>query len=267
MSKLCLCRLCRNYFEESEMSEEHYPARSAGNDDIVAINIIKMFDSLQSSELHEEILQALSNGISFEDAVGAFVDRELAVPFYPKGRTARTLCRECNTFLGKYDEAYLRFFNADGNPKSVKGFQPTTKIQIVKSIFGKFLSVPEAASEEFDFLDFLKDTSATTYTGRWNIYFVHRDYSSDLMGLGDISTGVIHFEEGIVYELSDEKFIFDLINFKKHEDFEMNNIFDIMGRNYKLIKGVGKDGGYHAQIYLGRLFSQLYDEEHKAGET
>lgn len=37
-------------------------------------------------------------------------DNELTEPLYPKGRTARSLCRKCNTFLGKYDEAYLKFF-------------------------------------------------------------------------------------------------------------------------------------------------------------
>ena len=63
---------------------------------------------------------------------------------YPKGRTAQTLCRECNTFLGNYDKCYLRFFNENGNPKAIKGFQKATKIKIIKSIFAKFLSVPEA---------------------------------------------------------------------------------------------------------------------------
>ncbi len=265
MSERCQCKLCHKYFEESEMSEEHYPAHSVGNDDIIALNLVKMFDSFQSREVHEEILRAVEKGASFEEAAGKYFDRELAVPLYPKGRTARTLCRECNTFLGKYDEAYLRFFNVDGNPKSVKGFQTVTKIQIIKSIFAKFLSVPETENEEFDFLNFIKDTSALTYTGLWSIYFVHRDYSSDLMGLADIGTGVAHFEEGVVYEFSDEKFIFNLMNFKKHEEFEMNNIFDIMDRNYKLIMGVGRDGGYHAQIYMGRLFSQMFDEASEAG--
>ena len=51
----------------------------------------------------------------------------------------------------------------------------------------------------------------------------------------------------------------------KHEEFEMNNIFDIMDRNFKLITGVGKDGGYHAQIFMGRLFSQMLDEACAAG--
>ena len=39
------------------------------------------------------------------------------------------------------------------------------------------------------------------YTGNWNIYFIKRDFTSDLMGLKDIRTGKIEFDEGVVYEL------------------------------------------------------------------
>ena len=87
----------------------------------------------------------MKNGKSFEEASGAYFDKELAQSLYPKGRTARTLCCKCNAFLGKYDEAYLKFFNADGNPKVIKGFQRETRVAIIKAIFGNFLSVPEAA--------------------------------------------------------------------------------------------------------------------------
>ena len=71
------------------------------------------------------------------------------------------------------------------------------------------------------------------------------------MGLKDIRTGKIEFDEGVVYELSDDKFIYDPMNFEKHPYFEMTNLFDI------LVKGVGNDGGYHAQILMKSLFSEL----------
>lgn len=41
-----ICRLCGNNFLDEEMSEEHYPAKSVGNEDIVLFDIAKMFDSL-----------------------------------------------------------------------------------------------------------------------------------------------------------------------------------------------------------------------------
>ena len=98
---------------------------------------------------------------------------------------------------------------------------------------------------------------ASEYHGAWKIYFVKRDFSSDPMGMKDIGTGKIEFEEGVVYELSDDKFIYNLMNFEKHSCFEMTNLFDILKRDYVLVKGVGNDGGYHAQILMTRLFSEL----------
>ena len=74
------------------------------------------------------------------------------------------------------------------------------------------------------------------------------------MGMMDIGTGKLEYEEGVVYELSDEKFIYNLMNFEKHSCFEMTNIFDILNRNYQLVEGVGSDGGYHGQILMSRLF-------------
>lgn len=253
----CKCRLCGQFFDDKEMSEEHYPARSVGNEDIVALNITKMFDSFQSKEMQERIENKLSAGESIERISGDIFDNELAESLYPAGRTARTLCRKCNTFLGKYDEAYLKFFSLDGDAKAIKGFSQNTKLYIIKSIFGKFLSIPEAKNEEFDFIDFLKSDLETEYSGKWKIYFVRRDFSSDLMGMKDIGTGKITFEEGVVYELSDDKFIYNLMNFEKHPCFEMTNLFDILKKNYELIQGVGSDGGYHAQIFMTRLFSEL----------
>ena len=251
------CKLCGKFFNNEEMSEEHYPARSVGNEDIVALNITKMLDSLQSEKMRERIRKRLSSGESFERISGDIFDNELAESIYPHGRTARTLCRTCNTFLGKYDEAYLKFFSLDGEAKATKCFSQKTKLHIVKSIFAKFLSVPEARNEEFDFLDFLRDESSTEYHGRWKIYFVKRDFSSDLMGMKDIGTGKITFEEGVVYELSDDKFIYNLMNFEKHSCFEMTDLFDILKKDYILVKGVGRDGGYHAQVLMTRLFSEM----------
>lgn len=91
----------------------------------------------------------------------------------------------------------------------------------------------------------------------WSVYFVKRNFSSDLMGMKDIRTGKITFDEGVVYEMSDDKFIFNLMNFPKHSCFEMTNLFDILKKNYKLIEGVGENGGYHAQVFMSSLFSQM----------
>lgn len=258
-SKQSKCRLCGQFFNESEMSEEHYPARNTGNNDIVALDLGKMFDSFMSPKTRSEIQARHQVGESFEDIAGDIFDTQLSQSMYPHGRTARTLCRGCNTFLGKYDEAYLRFYNVDGNPKTVKGFQLHTKYQIIKAIYAKFLSVPEAAHEEFDFIDFIRDPHSTSYSGNWQIYFIKRDYSTDLMGMKDIRTGKITFDDGVVYELSDEKFIFNLMNFPKHSCCNMTNIFDILKKGYTIIEGVGDDGGYHAQIFMTSIFSQYFN--------
>ncbi len=247
------CKLCGNIFSNEEMSDEHYPARSVGNEDIVAFDLIKLFDSFESEELRSDILNRLSGGVSLKTIADDVFDTKLSMPLYPKGRTARSLCRKCNTFLGKYDASYLKFFSLDGDPKKVKGFSKITKLQVIKSIFGKFLSVPEASGEDFDFRDFLKNEKSTDYSGKWRLYFIKRDYSTDLLGLSDIGTGKEEFDEGVVYELSDDKFIFDLMNFEKHECFPMTNLFDILNKNYDIISGAGQDGGYHAQILMSRL--------------
>lgn len=249
------CKLCGMNYSMQEMSEEHYPARSVGNIDIVALDIVKMFDSIQSKETRISLLQKQSAGESLDNIIGDLFDTELSKSLYPSGRTARTLCRNCNTFLGKYDAAYLKFFSLDGEPKKIKGYKESTKLQIIKSIFGKFLSVPEAYNEEFDFLDFIKEEQVKKYSGKWRIYFVKRDYSTDFMGFKDIGTGKATYPDGIVYEFSDDKFIFNLLNFEKHSCYPMNNIFEILNSNYEIIKGVGNSGGYHAQILMSRLFN------------
>ena len=251
------CKLCHKLFDFDEMSEEHYPARSVGNEDIVLLDIIKMIDFFQTDGMkwfEKRYLQGESIGQISDD----IFDNELSLPLYQNGRTARTLCRKCNTFLGKYDEAYLKFFSINGEPKIVKGFNKITKLKIIKSIFGKFLSLPETMDEKFDFLDFLNDEYAVEYRGKWKIYFIKRDFSSDIMGMRDIGTGKLEFNEGVVYELSDDKFIFNLMNFEKHSCYDMTNLFDILRKNYKLVTGTGSNGGYHAQVLLSRLFKEIY---------
>lgn len=38
------CRLCQQFFADEDMSEEHYPAHSVGNDDIIALDFTKFMD-------------------------------------------------------------------------------------------------------------------------------------------------------------------------------------------------------------------------------
>lgn len=258
----CQCKLCGQLFATDDMSDEHYPAKSVGNDDIVSFDIVKLMDSLMSEEYRLKTLERMHHGETVEEIYQKDFDTVFSKPKYPKGRTARTLCRECNTFLGRYDEAYLKFFNNDGDPKVIKGYNPKTKFQIIKSIFGKFLSVPEAAEESFDFIDFLWDENCAEYDGVWNLYFIKRNLTTDLMGYADIGTGKAEYDEGVVYELSDEKFIFNLLNFEKHSCFNMTNIFDIKKKNYTIVEGVDDpSGGYHGQILLDRLFSSMTEND------
>ncbi len=255
------CKLCRQFFDDSEMSEEHYPAHSVGNDDIIGLDFTKMMDSLMGDDpdFNRFMSDGLRQGKSVQELNDYYFDNKWSKSLYPKGRTARTLCRKCNTFIGKYDEAYLKFFNEDGNPKRVKGFQQKTKLYIVKSIYAKFISIPETQNESFDFLDFILDEDACEYNGDWRLYFIKRDYSTDIMGFQDISTGKLQWDEkGVVYELSDDKFIFNLMNFEKHDEFEMNNIFDILKKKYSLVEGNSNEsGGYHGQIMLLKAFGGL----------
>lgn len=255
------CKLCEKYCLESEMSDEHYPARSVGNEDIVAFDIMKMIDLAESKEASNEIMKRLENGDSINEIAGDIFDNKLSKSLYLKGRTARTLCKKCNTFLGKYDEAYLKFFQVDGNPEIIKGFQQQTKYQIIKSIYAKFLSIPEAVNEKFDFIDFVKDETSNCYNGKWNLFFIKRDYSTDILGMKDIGTGMATFDEGVVYELSDDKFIFNLMNFEKHSCFDMTNIFEILNKHYNIVQGVGENGGYHASILIPRLLSESLDDD------
>lgn len=252
-NKKYVCKLCNKQYTYEEMSEEHYPAKSVGNDDIGNFDLIKFFDIFDSESTKNDIYQRLKQGENIKNICDNIFDNELFETTHKHGRTARTLCKNCNHFLGKYDEAYLKFFKVDGLPKIINGFKIETKYEIIKSIYAKFLSVPETINEKFDFIDFINNNEKE-YNGIWNLYFVKRDYTSDFFGLSDIGTGKIEYEDGVVYELSDEKFIFNLMNFKIHSCYKMTNIFDILNKNYELVEGVGETGGYHRQILMQKLF-------------
>lgn len=261
MIKKYKCKLCGNEFDYSQMSDEHYPAKCVGNNDIVKFDITKALDLGMSGEIIEKIKSRSDGKKSIEEIMGDIFDEELAIPLYPKGRTSRTLCINCNKLLGRYDEAYKKFYDSVGEPKVVKGFTKETKLKIIKSIYGKFLSVPEAANEMFDFVDFVRNDEIKEYNGKWQIYFVKRDYSTDLMGFKDIDTGSLKFDDGMLYELTDENFIYDLTTIYTKYNNEMNNIFDILSNDYKLISGVSEYGGYHGQIVMLRAFSGFKDIE------
>lgn len=205
-----ICKLCGKKYDYDKMSDEHYPAKSVGNDDIGDFDVTKMLDLMMSNDFKKEIIEKTKKGKNIQNIYDDIFDTQLFKSTFPNGRTARTLCRKCNTFLGNYDEAYLKFFNVDGNPQKVKGFTKETKYKIIKSIYAKFLSIPEATKENFDFVEFIKDSTNTEYNGIWNLYLTKRDYTSDLLGLKDIGIGKLNFDEGVVYELSDEKFIFSI---------------------------------------------------------
>lgn len=249
-----VCKLCNKQYKNDEMSEEHYPAKSVGNDDIGNFDLTKFIDIFYSESIKEDIYQKLKQGENIKDICDYIFDNKLFESTHKHGRTARTLCKNCNHFLGKYDEAYLKIFKVDGLPKIINGFKIETKYEIIKSIYAKFISVPETINENFDFISFINNTTERKYNGIWNLYFVKRDHTSDLLGFSDIGTGKLEYEDGVVYELSDEKFIFNLMNFKIHSCYKMTNIFDILNKNYELVEGAGETGGYHGQILMQRLF-------------
>lgn len=253
------CKLCGQLFSEKEISEEHYPARSVGNNDIVKMNLVEVVDYMMSEEAKADVLEEIRKGTPISELTDPMFDSRFSSPMYPKGRTAKTLCRECNTHLGKYDEAYYKFFIQDGDCNKIRSFQQKTKLRVIKSIFGKFLSVPEAENEEFDFIEFLRDDSIMEYKGIWSLFLVRRDMGTDILGFKDLSTGVVEYDEGVVYELSDEKFIFNLMNFPKHSEYNMTSIFEILNKKYQIVDGVDHNGGYHSQLVMQRAFDGWED--------
>ena len=230
------CKLCgRDYVK---LSAERYPAHSVGNDDLVKVDFQKLVAPCSFTNISE---------------ANYFFENEIIVEAYPKGRTVDALCQECNELLGRYDESYKRFFDVDGNPKTVKGFQTKTKFHIIKAIYGKFLSIPEASDQKFDFVDFVKNPDNTTYKGKWNLYFMKRNPQELKLGMASYNTYKQEFDEGVVYEMGDAKFVFNLMNFEKHSYFKMNSIFDILGR-YRLVTDDGTQINYHWQnLIFGNL--------------
>ncbi|MBZ5964599.1 hypothetical protein KIJ11_08840 [Leuconostoc gelidum subsp. gelidum] len=248
------CMLCHDLFENSELSAEHYPAKSVGNNDIVALDLVKMFDFLLDKENIQNFFTDIETGKEFNKKLDMLFDNELSTTQYPRGRVAYTLCRSCNTFLGKYDEAYKKFFDSDGNPKVVSGFVKQTKIKIIKAIYAKFLSLPECSGIKFDFIDYLKSTDQDSYDGLWQIYFLKRSQSTDILNMRSLDVGVLNYDEGQVFELSDEKFIFHLTNFKPKNNVTGINLFSIQNK-YVLVGGENIDGsgGYHGEMIIKKM--------------
>jgi hypothetical protein len=65
--------LCQEYFKNSNISEEHYPAKSTGNDDIVALDFVKMIDSMMSGEVNKHIYDQKNKGKSIEEISGEYL--------------------------------------------------------------------------------------------------------------------------------------------------------------------------------------------------
>lgn len=72
------CKLCGGIFLENEMSEEHYPARNTGNDDVVAVDLKKYFDYLTDQSKLQEVRNKLNKGESIEKIAGDIFDNEMA---------------------------------------------------------------------------------------------------------------------------------------------------------------------------------------------
>lgn len=54
-----VCKLCNKQYKNDEMSEEHYPAKSVGNDDIGKFDLTKFIDIFDSKSIKEDIYQKL----------------------------------------------------------------------------------------------------------------------------------------------------------------------------------------------------------------
>ena len=55
------CRLCEQYFNDEDMSDEHYPAHSVGNDDIIELDLTKFMYTLMGD--NPELKEAISAAI------------------------------------------------------------------------------------------------------------------------------------------------------------------------------------------------------------
>jgi hypothetical protein len=66
-----------------------------------------------------------------------------------------------------------------------------------------------------------------------------------MIGLGSLETSKMDWDEGVISELSDEKFIFHLMNVDSYECYKSMNMMDILVKSYKMISGYEVQGGYH----------------------
>ena len=123
------CKLCKKEFDESQLTKEHYPAKSVGNNDLVLINVIDIVEDMMQAP--SKFRYIANYGLGFSSVENYYSNSEMAESIYPEGRYARTLCRKCNSFLGKYDEAYKKFYDNDGNPKIIGGYKKKTKFNII----------------------------------------------------------------------------------------------------------------------------------------
>lgn len=253
------CVLCKEWFKKNEMSEEHYPAKTVGNVDIVKVNVQNMLDIEKASSSVIKIKKLIELGMTYDEALDEIFQKEYVEEAYYQGRTIRTLCRKCNTLLGQYDFSYKNFFEKDGDPNLIKGFQKHTKIEIIKSIYGKFLSIPECKDENFDFLDFIRIVDLERYSGEWKLYVVKRGFDTDIMNMKSINTGVIHLEEGTIYEFSDDKFIFHLMNFACHPSEQEMSFWDILKKKYEFIPVSKTTGGYHGMLLISQALDGFPD--------
>ena len=64
--KKYVCKLCNNQYTYDEMSEEHYPAKSVGNDDIGNFDLTKFIDIFDSESIKEDIYQKLKQEKKFQ---------------------------------------------------------------------------------------------------------------------------------------------------------------------------------------------------------
>lgn len=67
------------------MSEEHYPARNTGNEDVVAVDLGKMFDTFTSESVHAEIREKLNHGETLENITGDILTLSYQHLYFPKG--------------------------------------------------------------------------------------------------------------------------------------------------------------------------------------
>ena len=174
-NKTYKCKLCNKNYKYEEMSEEHYPAKSVGNEDIVALDIIKVADFCLNKPKRKTMLKNVPKNLSINEIKDYLFDNEFSKTLYPKGRTARTLCINCNRFLGKYDEAYLKFFNNNGECSIIKGFSLKTKIN---TFIGYFLddNYPFFTSNINELLTYFQNKTR----GDYQLFSNYADFKTEL---------------------------------------------------------------------------------------